>query len=613
MPRYSDDIIEEVRSRNDIVDVIQNYVQLKKKGGSYFGLCPFHNEKSPSFSVSRDKQMYYCFGCGAGGNVYSFLMNYENLTFPEAVKELADRVGMSLPQEEMTREDVERDKRKAALFAIQKDAAMYYYGLLRSGTGERGMEYFRSRELTDDTMKKFGLGYSDVRGGVYGYLKNKGYSNDLIRASGLVTYVEGKGFRDKFWNRVMFPIMDTSSRVVGFGGRVMGEGEPKYLNSPETEIFDKGRILYGAHLARKSRRDMMILCEGYMDVISLHQAGFDNAVASLGTALTEKNAMALKRFRKDVYLSYDSDGAGVKAALRAIAIFKKIGVTCKVINMRPHKDPDEFIKSLGTEEYEKRIQQAENSFLDTIRMAEPDYDLRDPESKTAFQRYMADKVLEFEEEIERNNYIGVLCEKYNMGVDDFRKLVAHEAARGIANGKNPGNDMVSIPDVDYDQNPDMPRKPVSAAKKKTMTRDTGLQQSERLLLTWMTYDSNVYEILKEYLTENDFTEGVHRDVACQMVKDISDGKPPDPAAIMDRYSDESDRQEIARIYHSEEELKAEAEKSKAIKEALIRVKKSSIERENLSMDSSGADSFKKRLDDRKFLEKLEKTDFKFGV
>lgn len=595
MPRYPEDVIEEVRSRSDIVDVIQRYVQLKKKGSSYFGLCPFHNEKSPSFSVSRDKQMFYCFGCGVGGNVFTFLMNYENLTFPEAVAELAKECGIKLPEHEETEADRARNRKRDRMFLLQKEAATFYYTMLRSKAGERALSYFKQRGLSEDTIVKFGLGASDQYGkNLHKYLASKGFSNQEMMDSGLIKYSEARGFEDRFFNRAMFPIMDAQKRVCGFGGRVMGDGEPKYLNSPETEIFDKGTILYGMHLARRTRRDFFILCEGYMDVISMHQAGFDNTVASLGTALTQKNALALKRYRKNIYLSYDSDGAGVKAALRAIGIFNQIGVPTKVINMRPYKDPDEFIKNLGAEEYEKRIAEAENSFLYSIRMHETDFDLRDPGGKTEFQKYMADRLLEFEEEIERNNYMAALCQKYNISMDSFKMLVAHEAAKGI--NERPATKIDGGTERVVDDKP----------KKERMNAKNGMLQSERLLLSWIASSSSIFNQLKEYLSPDDFCEGIHKEVAQYVFSEMEAGKQPDPAALVDKYSDPEDQKDIARIFHTEEALKADADKSKAISETLIKIKKATIERENEAMDPGDPNLFKKKIEDRRFIDQIEK-------
>ncbi len=285
---YSDELIEEIRTKNDIVDVISGYVKLQKKGSTYFGLCPFHNERSPSFSVTPQKEMYYCFGCGAGGNVFTFLMEYENFTFPEALKTLAERANIPLPEEGYSKEAREQADLKTKLLEIHKEAGLYFYHQLRSERGKTAWNYLMKRGLMEDTIKRFGLGYSNkTSDDLYQYLKRKGYADALLKESGLVT-IEEKGTYDKFWNRVMFPIMDIHSHVIGFGGRVMGEGEPKYLNSPETKLFDKSRNLYGMNYARVSKRPNFIICEGYMDVIALHQAGFFRHSIYFGTSFFNK-------------------------------------------------------------------------------------------------------------------------------------------------------------------------------------------------------------------------------------------------------------------------------------------------------------------------------------
>ena len=425
---YGEEIIEEVRSRNDIVDLISTYVPLKKKGSSYFGLCPFHNEKSPSFSVSRDKQMYYCFGCGAGGNVFTFLMEYENFSFPEALKYLAERAGMELPEEELNEEAKRAMDEKARLREMNKLSANYFYYLLHSKRGQKGLAYLKDRGITDATIKHFGLGYADIyNDDLYRFLKSKGYSDEELKDSALVTIDERRGGSDKFWNRVMFPIMDVNNRVIGFGGRVMGDAKPKYLNSPETVVFDKSRNLYGLNRARTSRKPYFLLCEGYMDVISLHQSGFTNAVASLGTALTAGHAALIKRYVQEVYLTYDSDEAGTRAALRAVPILREAGISAKVVRMDPYKDPDEFIKNLGAEEYEKRIHAARNGFMFSLEMLEKQYDMNSPEGKTDFFKEVSRRLLEFEDELERNNYIEAVATAYRVSRESLEKMVAKMA------------------------------------------------------------------------------------------------------------------------------------------------------------------------------------------
>ena len=493
MPYYSDELIEEVRSANDIVNVIFDYVRLQKKGSTHFGLCPFHNEKTPSFSVSQNKQMYYCFGCGAGGNVITFLMQYENYTFQEALQVLAKRVGIELPEQEMSgRARKEADKR-ARILEVNKTAAKYFYAQLRMEQGKKGMQYFERRGLSLEILKKFGLGYANkFSDDLYKYLRKQGYEDELLKDSGLVTIDEQRGGYDKFWNRVMFPIMDVNNRVIGFGGRVMGEGEPKYLNSPETIIFDKSRNLYGLNFARSTRQHFILLCEGYMDVIALHQAGFDNAVASLGTAFTAGHANLLKRYTKEVYCTFDSDGAGIRAALRAIPILKEAGITAKVVRMAPYKDPDEFIKAEGADAYRKRIDEAQNSFLFEIEVLEQEYDLGDPEGKTAFYSAVAKKILEFEEELERDNYIEAVARKYQIGFANLRKLVVHQGTRaGLARESRTFKSGVR-------------------EKKK---KEDGMRQSQKLMLTWLIEEPELFSKISPFLGPEDFTEDLYRQTA----------------------------------------------------------------------------------------------------
>ena len=297
------------------------------------------------------------------------------------------------------------------------------------------MAYLKGRELSDETIHKFGLGCSPkYSGALYQYLKNKGYSDAHLKESGLFNVDERRGMQDKFWNRVMFPIMDVNNRVIGFGGRVMGDAKPKYLNSPETKIFDKSRNLYGLNIARTSRKSYLIICEGYMDVISMHQAGFTNAVASLGTALTSGHASLMSRYTKEVLLTYDSDEAGQKAALRGIPILKAAGIRPRVVNLAPYKDPDEFIKAEGKEAFEKRLEEAANAFLFEIKVMEKQYDLRDPEGKTQFFREVSRKLLEFPEELERNNYMESISRIYQIKYEDLRKMVNNMALGGSSFG-----------------------------------------------------------------------------------------------------------------------------------------------------------------------------------
>ena len=587
MAFYPDEIIEEVRNRTNIVDVISQYVNLQKKGSQYFGLCPFHNEKTGSFSVSPQKQMYYCFGCGKGGNVFSFLMDYDNMTFKEAVEELAPKCGVTLPQREMTAQERQKADRRSRLFEINKEAAAYYYKMLRSDAGKQAMDYFTKRELTPDTMHKFGLGctskYSDS---LYKYLKGKGYEDNILKDCGLITIDEKRGGHDKFWNRAMFPIFDANGKVVAFGGRVMGEGEPKYLNSPETEIFNKSKTLFGLYFARKTRREQFILCEGYMDVISLHQAGFDNAVASLGTALTEGHAGMLKRYVKDVYLSYDSDGAGQKAALRAIPILKNAGISCRIINMSPYKDPDEFIKNLGAEEYEKRIQNAENSFMYQVRMLQNNYDMTDPEKKSDFQKEAARMiVMEFPTQLERENYTESVAAKFNIPRDALAKYILELGQAGITAKRDTGSGE------DF-------------KNKVYKPKDDGMKMSQRLLLTWLVETPDIYPKISVYVNPEDFQDGVYRTVAQEVFKYCDEGSTVDTARIVDLFMEDEERKTVAALFNTTVgELTENSDLSKALKETLLRIKKNSLE----LAQKNGAD-LKSLVEGKKTLQRLERLD-----
>lgn len=591
MPYYSDELIEEVRSRNDIVDVIGQSVRLKKKGSTYFGLCPFHSEKTGSFSVSPQKQMYYCFGCGAGGNVFTFVQNYENLTFPEAMKVLADRAGVKLPERELGPEAKRAESKREKLLEINKEAATYFYALLRSEHGSRALDYFHNRALSDETMKKFGLGYSDkYSDDLYQYLKKKGYPDDLLKDSGLVAFDERRGGHDKFWNRAMFPIQDVRGKVIGFGGRVMGEGEPKYLNSPETMIFDKSRNLYALNIARMTKRPQLLLCEGYMDVIALHQAGFDNAVASLGTAFTQGHAGLLKRYAKEVYLTFDSDGAGIRAALRAIPICKEAGLPCRVISMKPYKDPDEFIKNLGAEAFEERIREAENSFLFEVRIMQDDYDLSDPAGKTAFHNAIAEKLLAFSDEVERDNYIEAVAELYHIGFDNLRKLVQK---RGTEEGLAAA------------------RKPLKSGVREKPKTEDGVRQAQKLLLTWLVEDTRLFDVIGQYITPEDFTDGLYRKTAEQLFMQHAAGAL-DPARIVDLFPEEEDQREIAAIFHASlSYIDTDEEREKALRDALLKVKRSGNEARTAGAEPGDLGAIQQAIKDKQDLEKLEKIRFSF--
>lgn len=616
---YSDEIRNQVISANDIVDVIGQYVELKRSGSQYMGLCPFHSEHTPSFSVSRQKQVYHCFGCGESGNVITFLKKYNNMTYQEAMEYLAGRAGIVLPKEEATPQQKERNRKRAILLSINKDTATYYYRMLRSPRGQKGLAYLRGRGLSDKTLNQFGLGYADgADSDLVRFLREKGYSNQDILDSGVAVFREKDGIKDKFWNRVMYPIMDASGRVIAFGGRVMGDGIPKYLNSPETLIFEKKKNLYGLNIARNTVRnkdkDYFILCEGYMDVISQHQAGFPMAIASLGTSFTVEQAQVIRRYVSHVYLAYDSDGAGVRAAMRNIGILNDAGVSARVIDLRPYKDPDEFCKNLGTEEYQKRIDNAENSFYYQIRQIEGNYRLDDPESRTAFYHEIAKRLCGFEDEIERENYISAMAQKYGIQRDVLSREVASYQKAGVGR-QAIREEPVKITPVAQPQDGTRPKR--EASKEKAKLRNEGL------LLTWISDDPDVYLQIRDYISADDFSEGLVREAAQEYLKMLDEHygdelkveaegtKAPTftPAIVIGSFEDEDEQKDIADIFNTRiPGLTTQAEKEKAFKDVLLSIKRESMDR---LKKTKGAGALKDVVKIKKQMEEIQRRHITF--
>ena len=584
--RYSDDIIEEVRMKNDIVDVISQYVKLTRRGSTYFGLCPFHNEKTPSFSVTPSKQMYYCFGCGAGGNVYNFVMEYENYSFGEALSHLADRAGVELPKIEYSREAREKAEQRAALLEINKLAAQYFYYQLRRESGKTAYGYLLGRGLSEETIRKFGLGYSDkYSDDLYKYLKGKGYSDELLRESGLFNVDERRGMYDKFWNRVIFPIMDVNNRVIGFGGRVMGEGKPKYLNSPETKIFDKSRNLYGLNVARTTRKNYLILCEGYMDVIAMHQAGFTNAVASLGTALTSGHASLVKRYTREVLLLYDSDGAGIRAALRAIPILREAGVTSRVVSLKPWKDPDEFIKNEGAEAFEERLNQATDSFMFRVHVAEQDFAMDAPQGQNQFFERCAEMLLELSDELERNLYIEAIVKeygRYGVGTEDIRKRVNTLAMKGT-----PAEKRVQ------------PKSGIPETKKKESAAD----KAQKLMLTWLVNYPGIFEQVEKYISPSDFVVPLYKQVAEMLFDQHKEGEI-NPGKLLNAFTDSEEQREVASLFNATIHLENEGEQQRAFSDALLRIKEESLKEKNRTWNPADMAGLQELIKAKKELEDL---------
>lgn len=618
---YPEEIVEQVIAANDIVDVIGSHVHLKKSGASFMGLCPFHNEKTPSFSVHPGKQVFHCFGCGEGGNVLTFLMKYENYSFQEALKVLADRAGIKLPEANYSEEARKRNDQRAELLAINKEAATYYFKLLRSPKGKKGLAYFEERKLSPQTMSAFGLGFADGSSSdMVSHLRSKGFSDENILLSGIAAYDEKRGLHDKFWNRVIFPIMDVTNRVIGFGGRVMGDGKPKYLNSPETPVFDKSRNLYGLNIAKKTKCGYFILCEGYMDVIAMHQAGFTQAVASLGTSFTDGQAAVLKRYVKQVLLSYDSDGAGVKAAMRNIGILHTAGLTGKVVNLEPYKDPDEFMKNLGPEEFQKRLDQAENSFFYQIRQIEKNYRMEDPASRSEFYHEIAKRLCGFADEIERDSYVKAMSQKYFIDEGMLRREVASYGR--VLTGQEGQNDA-GREDRFAGAYPQAAASPAvrpkdPTADKRMSTLERAKIRNECLLLTCVSDDPGLYPQIRDYISAEDFSEGVPRQAAEKyfaiLEKEAGDklaqasgnGVRPhaSPSVVIAMFEDEEEQRQAAALFETRLPGIGEEEVQKLLRDVLCSVKRNSIDR--LSANMTDAAALGKLMKARKDLTALQK-------
>ena len=578
---YSDDIVEEVRSRNDIVDVISEYAGLKKSGNSYKCCCPFHSEKTPSFTVSREKQMYHCFGCGAGGNVYTFVMKYENFTFPEAIEYLAKRAGITLPEQEMSPEDKRKYSRKQQMYEVNRCAAAYFHFLLtKTERGKLGYDYYRKRGFSDETIGKFGLGYADIyRDDLYKYLKKKGFDDKLMIDAGLVEFDERNGPRDKFWNRVMVPITDINGKIIAFGGRVLGDAKPKYLNTKETDIFNKSRNLFAMNIARHSRHKGVILCEGYMDVIAMHQAGFDNAIASLGTAFTEGQAGLIKRYTKDVYLAYDSDEAGTKAAMRAIGILRNQEMSQRIVSLEPYKDPDEFIKNLGSEEYEKRLQQAVTGRIFEIDHVIHDFDMNNPEEKTAFMKQAATILSGIEDSAERYNYIDTVASKYYLNRDELSKLVS---AAGMIK-----DSVVETPATERQL-------------RERQSKQNPYEEDQKYLLTMMVNEPYLFDRLSDVVTEKDFTEGIIKDVAEAVFRQYKENGNVSPASILNKYDETEDQEKVSGIFTKEMEFDmAPSVLEKALTDLIIKIKTNNIDNQLKSDSGLSAIELAKRKNEIK--------------
>lgn len=556
MPRYSEQLINEVIGENDIVDYISQYVRLKQSGRDYTGLCPFHKEKSPSFHVNRDKQVFHCFGCGAGGGLMQFVMRIEGLDFVESLKLLADRAGIILPEDGDVAMDDARHKQKQRIYEINKLTARFFYDTLtKSPEGKVGLEYFASRKIMPNTITKYGLGYApDKYDALLGYLRSKGYSEKELIDAQVIGQKNGKIF-DFFRGRVIFPIIDLRGNVIGFGGRVLTDAKPKYLNTTASPVFDKGRSLFSLNLAKKSNETKLILCEGYMDVISLYQAGITNVVATLGTALTENQAKLLMKYCREILICYDSDEAGQKATRRAIDIINSVGGKSRVIEMRGAKDPDEYIKSNGVEMFRSLVESAPTSSDYLIRNERRKFNLETEEGKIGYVSSAVDSLKGVRDGVEVDAYIHRISKETGISVD----AIYAEHKKKAIEYKNEKDRIIRPPTISV----------VSTQKHST----TKLEETEILLLSLCSKNKKLYKLISGEMAKDDYSTPILIKLADYIYTAYENDSSPDSSAIINKL--EEDEIAVASKIFCLDEQYHDAEN--AASELISTIKKQKIE------------------------------------
>ena len=524
MARYSEEIIDEVRQSNDIVDVVSQYVHLKRSGRNYFGLCPFHNEKSPSFSVSPDKQIFHCFGCGVGGNVFTFLMKIEGIGFVEAVQMLAERANIQLPTLE-NREDAAKEALKSKVYKVNEFTAEYYHQNLYKPTSKMAQEYVKKRKLSNDTLKSFRIGFSGKFDELYKELKKQGFGNQEILESGLVNKNDRGEYIDRYRNRLMFPICDARGRVIAFGGRVLDDSKPKYINSPENIVYSKGRHLFGLNVAKKSSeiKKRILIVEGYMDVISLHQRGITNVVAPLGTALTQAQGWLLRRNSEQVVLSFDSDEAGLKAKIRAMDILQDMGCDVRVLQMEGAKDPDEYIIKYGNARFNVLVENALSVIEFKVKLLKQDLNLENTSDKIKFLNEIAKIIAKVDNTIEREVYIEKIAKQY-----DISKEAIYAEVNKLTYANSSGEKILERP------RPVVVHKPVSEVKVSEATK----RRENTIISILLMGDLNIYKIIKQNISVENLKDPINKEIIQKLYEEFENGNS-NINSIIDSLSEEA--------------------------------------------------------------------------
>ncbi|MDR1537867.1 MAG: DNA primase [Clostridiales bacterium] len=559
--RYSEEVIEEVRMGNDIVSLVSSYVQLKQRGSNYFGLCPFHSEKTGSFSVSSVKQIYYCFGCGAGGNAISFIMQIENMGFIDALKFLADRIHYTLPEDGDSEEIAKQARIKEALYQMNKKAARFFYDKLHSPEGRLAALYLDKRGVEAKVRVKYGLGYAPGKKSLSNFLLKEGCAKDLIEISGLVASDRHGGFFDRFSDRLMFPILDSNGRITGFGGRVLGNGDVKYLNSPETPIFDKSRSIFSINLAKAAKTREFILVEGYMDVISLYQAGFTQAVAALGTAFNSNHAKTLKRFCDSVIVLFDSDDAGTKAALRILPVLAKATIGMKVLQVTGAKDPDEYIKKYGADSFSQLLKTAQSRYAFQIMQLQKSCKMNDISDRVKFTSEAAKIISGITSAIERDAYekeisalAGISHEAITEEIEKLKQKAEAPAA-------------VQIADISRGRT------------------ETGLAKAKNALICFAAISRSVASALQPVLSPEEMGGSLHAKLLEIIYTRCSLGRDCSPAGLVNEFKSLDEQKKVSEIFAKADEIDSSSSE-KAINEMLKVVKKAYIDQRFSNVSAS---------------------------
>lgn len=537
MVRYSEELIEEIRSSNDIVDVISKYVTLKRSGRNFFGLCPFHKEKSPSFAVSPDKQIFHCFGCGAGGNVIHFISKIEGLDFKDTLELLANRVNIELP----TLDNLEDDKTarlKSKVYEINKIAAEFYHENLYKPTSKIAQEYIKKRKLDNRTLKAFLIGYAGNFNELYLLLKQKGYTEEEMLASSLVKRTENGGYMDSFRKRLMFPIQDVRERVIAFGGRVLDDSKPKYINSPENIVYSKGRNLFGLNVAKKHDTRKIIIVEGYMDAISLYQRGITNVVASLGTAMTEAQGRLLRRYSEQVILGYDADGAGQAAILRGMEILQNLGCDIRVLQIEGAKDPDEYVLKYGPERFQKCVDNAISLVEFKVKVLLKELNIENTNDKIKFLNEIAKILAKVTNQMEREIYVDKIAKEYKISKEAIYAEVNKLMYKDNQGSKKLEKRVVTM---------------VPKEEKENSVSEAVLKRENLVIYLLINEYSKCYEKIKNLITLNYIQDDTNKQILKKMYEEFEKGNS-NTSQLLDWFQDEKVISHITEIMAGDFEI-----------------------------------------------------------